>query len=152
MEQEMRGRRQSSRRAVALECTLLSELWDGELQLPASNLSDGGVWIETAVAPEPGEELVVSYAPPGQQQVWAAARVVRVGVYPRASDAEPTCGMGLEFTVSSERHIRLLAQALRGDWRPSPKLAPQPAPTADLGSRAEPHASTAGAEAGAAAG
>ncbi len=122
----MAGRRHSARRAVALECTLLSELWDGEVQLPASNLSDGGIWIETAIAPEPGEELVISFSPPGAQQVWAAARVVRVGTRagitarePGGADASACCGMALEFTRSSERHVRLLAQALRGSFRPA---------------------------------
>lgn len=117
MEQDTGGKRRSLRRAVALECTLQSELWDEELQLPASNLSTDGIWIETPVTLDPGAELIVSFTPPGlpdHQVVWAAAKVVRVA--PAGADEElaQSPGMGLKFTYCSDDHRHTLARSLLG--------------------------------------
>lgn len=134
MDDLSRGKRRSLRRAVALECTLQSELWDEALTLPASNMSTDGVWIETPLALDPGDELILSFTPPGlsqHQTVWAAAKVVRVAVARRQGDAPESPGMGLSFTYCSEPHRRLLARSLRGH---PPRLpgtrVPPPLPSA----------------------
>jgi hypothetical protein len=117
MEHVSRGKRRSLRRAVAVECTLQSELWDEDLTLPASNLSTDGVWIETPLALDLGDELIVSFTPPGlapTQTVWAAAKVVRVGSFRRQGDTAQSPGMGLSFTYCSEPHRRMLARSLQG--------------------------------------
>ncbi|MEY4514991.1 MAG: hypothetical protein RLZZ450_7113, partial [Pseudomonadota bacterium] len=114
MDEVSRGKRRSLRRAVALECTLQSELWDEALTLPASNLSIDGVWIETQLSLDLGDELIVSFTPPGlaaHHIVWAAAKVVRVGSF-REDDPAQAPGMGLSFTYCSEHHRRLLARSL----------------------------------------
>jgi hypothetical protein len=103
------------RRAVALECTLHSEHWDEGVQLPASNLSTDGIWLDTPIALDPGEELVVSFTPPdAPQPVWASARVVRSTRARRSNDAAQLPGMGLAFTYCSDAHRRLLARSLLG--------------------------------------
>lgn len=129
----MRGRRRSVRRAVALDCALQSELWDGVVHLPASNLSTDGIWIETPIALEPGEELVVSFTPPGgSEKVWAAARVVRSTRARRRGDPAAVPGMGLAFTYCSDAHHRLLARALLGQPPRLPhERVPPPLPTAE---------------------
>jgi hypothetical protein len=134
MEQVSRGKRRSLRRAIALECTLQCELWDDALTLPASNLSTDGVWIETPLALDLGDELIVSFTPPGlsaQQTVWATAKVVRVGSFRGEEDAAQSPGMGLSFTYCSEPHRRLLARSLQGH---PPRLpisrVPPPLPSA----------------------
>jgi hypothetical protein len=99
--------RRSVRRAVALECALESELWDEAVHLPASNLSSNGIWIETPIGIDLGEELIVSFTPPGvREKVWASAKVVR--------GTEHRPGVGLEFTYCSDSHRRLLEDALYG--------------------------------------
>jgi len=117
MKNERGGKRRSLRRAVALECCLQSERWEDELRLPASNLSTDGIWLETSIALAPGEEVIVSFTPPGlasHHVVWAAAKVVRVASARREGDAAQSPGMGLHFTYCSEPHRRLLARSLQG--------------------------------------
>jgi hypothetical protein len=76
----------------------------------ASDLSADGIWIESKVALEPGDELLLSFVPPGRRaRVWAAARVVRVG----AREDQPS-GMGLSFTFMSEVERAVLSRALDG--------------------------------------
>jgi len=113
MAEDTRGRRRSLRRAIAIDCALRSERWERAVHLRASDVSVGGMWIETPVAVAPGEELIVSFQPPSASEtVWAAAKVVRVGSSREGADARP--GMALAFTYLSERHVRVLARALQG--------------------------------------
>src|SRR3954469_22995050 len=103
-----RGKRRSLRRAVALECGIQSEWWDGLLELPATDVSNEGIWVETAYALDPGEEVVVALLPPGArtgEEVWAMAEVARVGLWRRRIDPWPI-GMGLRFTYCSRSDRR----------------------------------------------
>ncbi|HEX5657521.1 MAG TPA: PilZ domain-containing protein [Polyangiales bacterium] len=111
------------RRAVAFECAVQSELWDDVVQLPASNLSEEGMWIESPIGLEPGEPLILSFTPPGtHDKVWAAAKVVR-----RSRHQEREQGIALVFTYCSEPHREVLARALYGQPPRLPKR-PQPPP------------------------
>jgi len=115
MAQDTRGRRRSLRRAITVECALRSERWERALHLRASDLSTGGMWIESPVTVAPGEELIVSFRPPHEDEtIWAAAQVVRVGSSRESGEGEARQGMALAFTYCSARHLRLLARALRG--------------------------------------
>jgi hypothetical protein len=99
---------------VVLDCGLQNELWDGIVALRASDLSQEGLWLDTPFALDPGEELVVSFVPPGEsQELWACAQVARVGMWRRDSDPWPV-GMGLTFTYVSSTDRRYLARALMG--------------------------------------
>ncbi len=122
-----RSRRRSLRRAVAVPCGLQSSYWDGALTLPASDLSNEGVWIDTPLPLEPGEEIVLSFNPPGQPraELWATAEVARVGMWRRSVDSFPV-GMGLIFTYVSDLDRALLRHALRGrpPRLPSRRLPP----------------------------
>ncbi len=113
--QHARSRRRSLRRAVAVSCTVQSSYWDGTVALPASDLSDEGVWIDTALPLDPGAELVLSFRAPGYPcaEVWALAEVARVGLWRRTYDPWPP-GMGLLFTYVSASDRALLSHALRG--------------------------------------
>lgn len=117
-----RSRRRSLRRAVMLPCALQSNYWDGSVSLPMSDLSDDGLWIDTSLPLEPGEEIVLAFQAPGRfrAELWAMAEVARVGMWRRADDMYPA-GMGLLFTYVSKPDRRMLMQALQG--RP-PRLPP----------------------------
>jgi hypothetical protein len=118
-------RRRSLRRAVTLECNLESEVWDGIVVLPATDLSAEGLWLETPYALDEGEELVVSFEVPNAPEptrIWAIATVARVGLFRRRGEAQAS-GMGLVFTYCSEDdHMRLRA-ALEGRPPPLPEYA-----------------------------
>jgi len=122
------------RRAVGLECALQSDLWDGLVSLTASNVSHEGVWIDTPYALEPGEELVLSFLPPGARQgeeVWAVAEVARVGLWRRRLDPWPA-GMGLSFQYLSAVDRRFLTRSLVGF---PPRLPPLTARAPNRGLR-----------------
>lgn len=131
----VKGRRRSLRRAVALRCSLRSEYWEGELTQRASNVSTDGLWVETRLPLETGDELIVSFRPPFAREhevVWASAQVVRAGFgrVPGERDLRP--GVALALTYCSEEHRRLLARQLVG-WPPElpparRRLAPPPLP------------------------
>jgi hypothetical protein len=111
-----RGRRRSLRRALSLECALQSELWDGLVSFGATDVSEEGLWVDTPYALDLGEELVLSFLPPGAppgQELWAVAEVARVGLWRRRSDPGPP-GMGLAFRYVSAVDRRFLARALVG--------------------------------------
>jgi PilZ domain len=115
-----RTRRRSLRRAVAVECDLHSNVWDGTVALEATDISNEGLWIETPYALSEGEELVVSFDLPGAREngrFWAVAEVARVGLFRRQSDEQPS-GMGLVFTYFCEADRLRLRAALQG--RPPP--------------------------------
>src|SRR5689334_22436395 len=120
-------RRRSVRRAVQLDCNLESECWDGIVVLPATDLSNEGLFVETPYALEEGEEVVVSFPLPGDGEpgrIWAIAEVARVGMWRRRGEAQAS-GMGLAFTYfSTDDRVRLDA-ALRG--------LPPPLPTGAAG-------------------
>ncbi len=127
---QVRSRRRSLRRAVTVPCGLQSSYWDGALTLPASDLSNEGMWIDTPLPLEPGEEIVLSFNPPGQPraELWATAEVARVGMWRRSEDPFPV-GMGLIFTYFSDLDRALLSHALRGRPPRLPaRLRPPPLP------------------------
>lgn len=63
---ETSRRRRSVRRAIEFECAVQSEHWDDVLHLPASDLSEDGMRIETPLPLQPEEPLIVSFTPPGE--------------------------------------------------------------------------------------
>ncbi len=88
-----------------------SAYWDDAVSLVVSDLSDEGIWLETKVTLEPGDELLLSFVPPGARRaaIWAAAEVIRVS----GRDGLPN-GMGLAFTFLSEADRAFLVRSLRG--------------------------------------
>jgi len=120
--------RRSLRRALNIDCRIESDSWDGEVVLPATDISNEGLWVETPCVMARGEELVVSFALPNApgERVWAIAEVARVGMWRRRQDPYPP-GMGLMFTYCSEEDKTRLSASLRG--RP-PRLPPVRRPPA----------------------
>jgi len=109
-------RRRAVRRAVSIECEVLSEQWDGAVFLPVTDLSCFGLWVRTLLTLEAGEEVLVSLMPPfwpNKSPLVALATVSRVGMFRRRSDLHAS-GMGLEFTDIDSYESYLLANAIRG--------------------------------------
>ena len=105
------GRRRSLRRNVGLECLVHSAYWDGAVAFVASDLSNHGIWLNTQVALEPGDEVQLSFVPPGplRTPIRAVARVARVG-----ERGDQPSGMGLSFTRMSALDRACLMCALEG--------------------------------------
>jgi len=122
-------RRVAVRRAVALECAVTSNLWDECVPLLASDLSPFGMFVDSGLALDVGEEVVLSFRPPGWPgygwPVTALAEVVRVSLGRRKSDSRPA-GMGLRFTELEELERERMGALLQGLPPPLPRPRPEP--------------------------
>lgn len=122
MGESLASRRRSLRRAVHLETEILSDSWDDEISLLATNLSCDGVWVQTSLPLDPGDEVVVSLRPPRWSRprpLVTLARVARVGLHRRRGDMDGT-GMGLSFVDIDRPDARALFEHLRGLPPPLP--------------------------------
>jgi hypothetical protein len=109
-------RRRSLRRHVGVMCSIASQLWDGTVEFAASDVSHEGLWIDTPYPLELGDEVVLSFVPPGasyHDDVWAIAEVARVGLWD-TNRVPWEAGMALSFTYFSALDRRFLEQSLQG--------------------------------------
>jgi hypothetical protein len=105
------------RRAVDLECGVLSDAWHDEAALPATDLSPFGMWLATDLPLATGDAVVLSFKPP-RWPAWGSpvvvlAEVVRVGM-PRRRGDRGAAGMGLRFVDLDPDHAARMAECLRG--------------------------------------
>ena len=114
--------RRALRRAVTLDCEVFSDRWDGPVSLPATDLSHLGLWLQTPLPLERGDEIIVSLVPPRwpfSSPLLALAMVVRVGLYRRRDEID-TSGMGLAFADMEANEVSALIESLRGLPPPLP--------------------------------
>lgn len=116
------GARRSIRRAVELECDVISDWWDEPVPHVATNLSLYGMWIETTFPLETGSIVVISFTPPR----WRNTRdltcfaAVRRSVLKRRAHDPRSSGMGIEFIDPTRDELKELAVTLRGLPPPLP--------------------------------
>jgi len=110
---------------VELPCELISSYVDAPLLYWATDLSPFGIWLETPLPMQLGEQVVVCFEPPvwwTGREITVFAEVARVthGRQRAARRGEPQqlSGMGLEFLDLSTHERRALTAWLRG--RPPP--------------------------------
>lgn len=116
------SRRRSLRRAVELECQVLSDLWDGQAPFLATNLSPEGLWLQTPLPLEQGEELLLTLSPPRwseREPLVALAQVARVAMFRRRNEPQGA-GMGLSFIDIDGGQQGALESCLRGLPPPLP--------------------------------
>ena len=111
------SRRRALRRAVEIECAVLSGDWADVAPLVAADLSPLGMWLDSALPLETGAEVVVSFTPP-RWPAWGSpvtvlAEVVRVGLPRRRGDCG-SAGMGLRFLDLDPEHAARMALCLQG--------------------------------------
>ncbi|MDD9970605.1 MAG: PilZ domain-containing protein [Myxococcales bacterium] len=140
------SRRRSLRRAVHVETEVLSDIWDERVWLMATNLSLDGLWLQSPLPLDPGDEVLLTLRPPRwrySDPLLALAQVVRVALPRRRHDVSAP-GMGLRFIGLEWPLQRALREALMGlppplpghgcDGSPVPQAPPerasQPAPAA----------------------
>lgn len=119
------GERRAVRRAVALECSVLSDQWDEAAPHLLTDLSPYGAWLETALPLEPGDTVLLSFLPPRQTRVHellVSATVARAHLRRRRDDG-PVAGMGVHFTDLSPAEFERLSLCLRGLPPPLPGYA-----------------------------
>jgi hypothetical protein len=109
---EMSYARRSTRRPVEVCCEVIRAAWDAPVAHEVRDLSAFGAWIRTSFPAPIGEDLVVSFTPPGwafERALTLFARVVRVV----RSDADRRGGMGLAFIDMDGVERRALQRCLR---------------------------------------
>ncbi len=126
--------RRALRRAVTLDCEVFSNRWDGPVSLPATDLSHLGLWLQTPLPLERGEEIIVQLTPPRwpfSSPLVALALVVRVGLFRRRHEFDNT-GMGLAFSDLESKEVSTLFESLRGLPPPLPTRRPVALPVPAL--------------------
>jgi hypothetical protein len=117
-------RRRAVRRAVQVECDVVSDHWDEPVPLLATDMSPFGLWLETPFPLEIGEELVIAFTPPGlHDELVAIAEVRRVALRRRRTDP-PVSGMGVAFTDVEAVAESGIEQGLQGLPPPLPRARP----------------------------
>jgi hypothetical protein len=111
------SRRHALRRAVDIECGVLSDTWQDVAPLCATDLSPFGMWLATDLPLPLGDALVVSFKPP-RWPSWGSpvvvlAEVVRVGMPRRRGDSGPA-GMGLRFVDLDPEQAARMTNCLSG--------------------------------------
>lgn len=123
------GGRAELRRAVNLECQVVSDMWEGTLPHRAKNLSPSGIYLESDFPLHVGHEVVLSFEPPrGGAELLIYGEVRRVEM--RRRGYEPLGrggGMGVAFDYMSEDERARLAAALIGLPPPLPPRPQTPA-------------------------
>jgi hypothetical protein len=116
--------RRTARRAVGLQCELITNRWDFPVQSQCSDLSELGMKLETTFPLEDGDDVVLSFTTPHFDEVLTVFAKVRHVHRRAAHEVTGEKGVGLEFSSMSMRENLLLAAALRG----IPPALPKPPP------------------------
>jgi hypothetical protein len=116
------GSRRALRRAVHLECDVVSPWWDEPIAHRATDLSPHGIWLESQFPLSLGDVAVLTFRPPRwreRAEVIAFGAVRRVELRRRASDPRAS-GMGIEFLDLDDDEASELARTLVGLPPPLP--------------------------------
>ncbi len=108
--------RRSDRRATDVPCDLVRRTWDQPVRHRVTEMSPHGVWIQTSFPLRPGEQVVLSFAPPRgrrPQELTVFAKVTRA-VRPSTRRGPSYGGMALEFIDLTKTERRVLQRGLRG--------------------------------------
>jgi hypothetical protein len=108
--------RTETRRAVHVECEIISDRWEEAVPHLATDLSLRGMWVETTFPLPVGEQILVSFTPPRwrhDRQILALARVRRVH-HPSVGTRIDAPGMALEFLDLAPAALEELRATLRG--------------------------------------
>lgn len=117
------GNRRALRRAVTMNCSVMSRYWDGPVLHTASDLSPYGLWVDAMFPLDPGERLAVAFTPPRWRvspEIVVFAQVRRAVLGRRQRD-DGAAGMGLEFLDLSRPERAALDALLKGLPPPLPR-------------------------------
>jgi hypothetical protein len=121
----LKGGRRTIRRAVELDCDVLSRYWDESVPFTALDLSLDGMWLDAMLPLEVGETLTIRFKPPRWRSeralvVNAEVRRVDLNRRPRGSTAP---GMGIAFVDLLPWERDALRMAIEGLPPPIPMKA-----------------------------
>jgi uncharacterized protein (TIGR02266 family) len=79
----------------------------------ASNVSRGGVFVQTHELLGPGRRVLVEISLPGGRQVEAIGRVAWTQYALQSKSSEPTCGVGIEFVGGASEQLHALEEFVK---------------------------------------
>ena len=111
------GAKREARRAVRrledLECEVYSELWGEAITHRATDVSEDGLWIQTDLLLEIGNEVTLTFYPPDwDEPLCVAGQVQRVQLRARPGEGS-TVGMGIAFEALRNDERRRLTKSMR---------------------------------------
>jgi len=116
----IRRDRYEVRKSFGRDVELVWTEWDEPIDLPARDLSPGGVFVHTGLPLPLGAELVVSLTIPlFAKEISVFGQVVRVCLPRRRQDFGPA-GMGIRFLDIAPLERLIVRDALRGVPPPLP--------------------------------
>lgn len=108
------------RKAKATSIELISQFWDEPIEMQATDISPGGLFIPADILLESGEPVVACFNLPGHKQEFQLfGDVVWVAIPRRATDIGPP-GMAIEFVKTTPIERLSIRQSLRGVPPPLP--------------------------------
>ena len=108
-----REARRAVRRLVDLECAVYSELWGEAIAHRVTDVSEEGLWIQTDLLLEIGNEVTLTFYPPDwEEPLYVAGRVQRVELQRKPGDGRAV-GMGIEFEALRTDERRRLTRSMR---------------------------------------
>ena len=101
------------RRLVDFPCGVFSDVWGEVIEHRVTDVSEGGLWIETDLLLEVGSEVTLTFYPPDwDEPLCVAGRVQRVELE-RSGSGETSVGMGIAFEALRGDERRQLTQSMR---------------------------------------
>jgi hypothetical protein len=109
-----------TRKAKATSIELISQYWDEPIEMLATDISPGGLFIPADILLESGEPIVACFNMPGHKQEFQLfGDVVWVALPRRAADRGPS-GMAIEFVKTTPLERMSIRSSLRGVPPPLP--------------------------------
>ena len=117
------GRSMERRRAERIKQRLTCELVIGDRRHPGIvlDLSRTGLFVQTSVAPPPGERARVKLRPPGGAEIELEARIARRYVVPARLVSIAHGGLGLRIESASDDYLQLIGSTSQAEKLPPPK-------------------------------
>jgi hypothetical protein len=119
----LRGGRTVLRRAVRMDCSLLSDVWDEPVPHLATDVSHRGMWVETAFPLGVGEMVLAMFTPPrwtGRYRLMVRGTVRHTELNRRRADPR-RAGMGIEFIDVADAIAQQIEDSLIGTPPPLAK-------------------------------
>lgn len=108
------------RKAKTTTVELICQHWDEPLEIAASDISPGGLFIPSDILLETGEPVVACFHMPGHhQELQLFGDIIWVALPRRATDSG-AAGMGVRFVKTSPLERLTIRHSLRGVPPPLP--------------------------------
>jgi len=108
------------RKAWPTQIEMISQYWDEPIEMMATDISPGGLFIPGDILLEAGEPVVACFNMPGHKEQYQLFGDITWVSLPRRASDHGLAGMGIQFVKTSPLERITMRQALRGVPPPMP--------------------------------